>query len=173
MRQISPAFLQSRPSPWKGRAAIALVEVVVATGLVLTIAVLVTHLLMVSTRVASANRVLTAARAIVQRNIDNALAVRWTSTAAVPAVLATTSGSVYDDDGANLNGEGTNKIALVIERKADGTPYTVIPATLDRIVTDISPSAGATIRQVKFRLTYTFQNRSQTVEMSTMRAIDD
>ncbi|MEQ1858616.1 MAG: hypothetical protein ABMA13_01625 [Chthoniobacteraceae bacterium] len=137
-------------------------------------AVSVTHLFITSNRLASANRVLTAARAVVQRNLDSALAVRWETTV-TPSILAITSagGSVFDDDGANLNGEGTNKVALLIEKKTDGTTYTVIPATLNRIVTPVANAQGADIRRVRFRLTYTFQNRNQVVEMSTMRAIDD
>lgn len=155
-------------------AGASIAEIVVATALVLTVAVGITQMLLVSTRVAAANRVLTAARAIVQRNLDNAMAVRWDS-ANEPSILAVTTvtGAVFDDDGSNVNGEGTNKVALLIEKKTDGSVYTVIPATLTRTVTSVPNTQGANIRQIKFRLTYTFQNRNMVVEMSAMRSIDD
>jgi len=155
-------------------AGIALIEVVVASALMLMVAVSVTHVLMTSTRIASANRVLTAARTVVQRNLDNAMAVRWDSTY-TPPILAITSaaGSVYDDDG-NANGEGANKIALLVEKKdTGGSTYTVIEGTLNRIVTSVTNTQGADIRSVRFRLTYRFHKRDMTVEMGSMRAIDD
>lgn len=155
-------------------AGVALIEVVVASALMLMVAVGVTHVLMTSTRIASANRVLTAARTVVQRNLDNAMAVRWDTTY-TPPILAITSaaGSVYDDDG-NLNGEGTNKVALLVEKKdTGGTTYTVIEGTLNRIVQTVMNTQGADIRSVRFRLSYRFHKRDMVVEMGSMRAIDD
>lgn len=156
------------------RAGIAMMEAVMATAMVMTIAVGVTQMFLVSTRMAASNRVLTAARIVIQRNLDNALTLRWDSTV-TPSVLAITAatGVVYDDDGNNLNGEGTNKVALLISKDASDTAYTVIPASMTRTVTAVTNTQGADIRLIKFSLTYTFQNRTQVVQMSTMRAIDD
>lgn len=186
MNSDSLSLKRRRPNPDGGfrlhsrrsKLGIALVEVMVASALMIAVAVAVTHMLMVSTKIAASNRVLTAARAIVQRNLDNALAVRWDSTT-TPSILAITSaaGSVYDDDGNGTgngaNGEGNNKVALLIEKKTDNSTYTVIPATLNRIVTAVVNTQNAPIRLVEFRLTYDFQGRTQTVRMSSMRAIDD
>lgn len=163
-----------RLRPRRSRAGIALIEVVVASALMLMVAVSVTHLLITSTRIASSNRVLTAARAVVQRNLDNALAVRWDSTY-TPTILGLTTGQVYDDDG-NLNGEAPDKVALLVEKKDNGTTYTIIEGSLLRIVTSeptVPSIPGTEIRRITFRLTYTFQNRQQKVEMSSLRAIDD
>lgn len=158
-------------------SGIALIEVVVASALTIMVAVAITHLFLTSTKIASSNRVLTAARAIVQRNLDNAMALRWDSST-VPSILAITSGAiVYDDDGVTKDADGnvlTNKVSLVAQTNSDGTQtFTVIPGTLTRQVVAVSNTLGANIRRITFRLTYTFQGRNQTVEMSAIRAIDD
>jgi hypothetical protein len=151
---------------------VALIEVVIASSLVLMVSIAITQLLAVTTRMAAANRVLTAARVVVQRNLDKALTIRWDSSTS-PSVFAITpaAGIVYDDDDST-NGEGANKIALLVEKQGD-TPYTLIPATMTRTVTAVTNTQGADIRRIKFSLVYTFQNRPQLVEMTTLRSIDD
>jgi hypothetical protein len=143
-------------------------EAVVAMALVLVTAISATHSFLVSNRIAASNRVLTSARAIMQRNLDNALSLRWDSTY-TPPVLAITSagGSVFDDDGG-----GDNTVALLVQTN-NGISTTLLQGTLNRIVTAVSNPQGADIRRVTFRITYTFQKRNYSVEMSTMRAIDD
>ena len=158
-------------------SGVALIEVVVAAALTLVIAVSSTHMFLTSTRIAASNRVLTAARAIAQRNLDNATALRWTSTVQ-PSVLAITAGAgvVFDDDGTTRDAAGnvlTNKVALVSDTKSDGTTYAVISGTLTRVVTAVANDPGADIRRITFRLTYTYQGRNQIVEMSALRTIDD
>lgn len=171
LSQPQPATLQALLGR---RAGVAMMEVVMAMALILVVAVSVTQLFMVATKMAASNRVLTAARIVVQRNLDNALSVRWDADT-TPAILVTTTatGAVYDDDGDNLNGEGTNKIALLISKTPSNTSYAMIPATMIRTVTTVANAQSATILKIKFTLTYTYQNRTQVIEMSTMRAIDD
>jgi hypothetical protein len=145
-------------------AGLSLVEALVALTLLVTTAVTATHSFLVTNRIAGANRVLTSARAILQRNIDNALTQRWDSTT-TPSILATTSaaGSLYDDDGG-----ADNQVALLVQVDGANTT-TLLKGSLNRIVTAVNPQ----IRRVTFRLTYTYQRRNYSVEMTTMRAIDD
>lgn len=172
--KLKPSNLATLRALPGGDAGVAMMEVVMAMALILVVAVSVTQLFMVATKMAASNRVLTAARIVVQRNLDNALSVRWDENT-TPTILQTTldTGAVYDDDGDNLNGEGTNKIALLISKTASNTSYAMIPATMIRTVQTVTNTQGATILRIKFTLTYTYQKRTQVVEMTTMRAIDD
>ena len=115
---------------------------------------------------AAASRVLTGARAVIQRNIDNALTVTF-SQASQPAILAITpsSGTVWDDDG------GFDKI-IQIAVQDNGTAV-VAAGVLTRTVTAVANSDSADIRQTTFRLDYTYRGRAQTISMTTMRSIDD
>ncbi len=146
------------------KTGLSLVEALVALTLLVTTAITATHSFLVTNRIAAANRILTSARAILQRNIDNALTQRWDSTT-TPSILALTSagGSVFDDDGGV-----DNQVALLVQVDG-GTTTTLLKGTLNRIVTEVNPQ----IRRVTFRLTYTYQRRNYSVEMTTMRAIDD
>ncbi len=54
----------------------------------------------------------------------------------------------------------------------DGTTTTV-PGTLWRIVTAVPNVDGAQIRNITFRLDYTYLSRPYSVQMVTERAIDD
>lgn len=114
---------------------------------------------------AVAMRTLNNARAIVQRNIDTALGVPF-STSQQPAILAitSTSGAVYDDDGG-----GDNLVTIAVPKSAAGT---TVRGTLTRIVTAEANSDGADIRRVTFRLNYTIRGRAYAVEMTTLRGSD-
>ncbi len=139
-----------------------------AMGLIMLIALSTTQTFLVSNRLAATNRVLTAARTIIQRNLDTALSLRFDSST-VPAVLAITpaSGTVYDDDGG-----GDNQVNILIQ-KTGSTQTTLLKGTLTRIVLAESNPQGADIRRITFRLAYTFQRRNFSVDMTAMRAIDD
>lgn len=122
--------------------------------------------LLVSNRIAATNRIRTAARAIVQRNIDTALTVRFDSTA-TPGILALTSGTDYDDDGSD------NGVDILTLKDTAGATLPVVKGTLQRTVTAVSNPQGADIRRVEFSLSYLFQGKPTTVSMSTVRTIDD
>jgi len=117
-------------------------------------------------RNAAGNRIITNARVIVQRNIDTALAVTC-GKSAIPAILATTptAGTVYDDDGGAAN------IVTVVLAGTGGVQ--LVQGTLTRIVTSVTNTDAADIRQITFRLNYTFRARAYAYSLTTMRAIDD
>lgn len=138
-------------------------------GLIMLIALSTTQTFLVSNRVAATNRVLTAARTIIQRNLDTAMALRFDA-ANTPSVLAFTGtgGSITDDDGG-----GDNQVNILIQKTAT-TQNTLVKGTLTRIVVpEPNPPQNADIRRVTFRLTYLFQRRNFSVEMTALRAIDD
>ena len=141
-------------------------EALVAAAVLVITTVGATHALLTANRIAASSRVLTGARAVVQRNIDTALTVTF-SQASQPAILGitTATGSTYDDDGGFDN---TIQIAT-----QDNGGMVVATGTLTRIVTAVANADGADIRQVTFRLDYGYGGRSQSVSMTTMRSIDD
>ena len=115
-------------------------------------------------------RALAAARAIVQRNIDTALTLAWTSTSE-PAILQLTNGlQDYDDDGA-LGNSSPNNVAIVTQQ-TDSSAAGPLLGRLRRSVTDVS-AGGAQLRQVTIQLDYTYGSRPYSVQMMTERAIDD
>jgi hypothetical protein len=148
-------------------SAFSLVEVTIALGLLAMTIVACVQALLVSNRMAATNRLNTAARAIVQRNIDTALSVRFDSTV-TPGILALTSGTNYDDDGG-----GDGIVDILVLKDVSGNPLPQVKGTLRRKVTAVGNPQGADIRLVEFSLTYLFQGRSQTVSMSTIRTTDD
>jgi type II secretory pathway pseudopilin PulG len=77
-----------------------LVELMVATAVIIIVGIAGVQALAMMNSKAAAMRILNNARAAVQRNIDTAMGVPYT-TAAVPAILATTpaTGTVYVDSG--------------------------------------------------------------------------
>jgi type II secretory pathway pseudopilin PulG len=158
-----------KPSVRSATSAVTLVEVMIAVGLLALTIVASVQALLVSYRLSAANRLMTAARAIVQRNIDTALTLRFDSTT-TPGVLAITSdsGANYDDD--NVNDGSVN---VLTQKDASGNPVPLVKGTLRRKVTAIANAQGADIRRVEFSLTYPFRSRSYTVEMTTIRTIDD
>jgi len=149
----------------RGPAGIALVQVIVAMGMIVVCGAGALRALIEMNRNAAAMRALAQARAIVQRNIDSALGVPFDATNS-PAVLAITasSGSVYDDDGG-----GDNLVNISVGRSGTGA---VARGTLTRIVTAQSNPDNADIRRVTFRLNYTFGPRPYSFEMTTIRAKD-
>jgi hypothetical protein len=151
-------------------AGIALIEVVVALALLTLLVVASTQAMVQANRQSAGMRTMTAARAIVQRNIDTALTVGW-NFAVEPPILALTpaTGTPYDDDAPPAsNTDNVVQIAVM----EDGATTTV-PGTLWRTVTAVPNPEGAQLRTVTFRLDYTYLSRPYSVQMVTERAIDD
>lgn len=168
---LSPPLLPAKPTPLLcAEAGIALVEMVVGLTLLALIAVSSTQALLQANRQAAIMRTMTAARGVVQRNIDTALTVNWSSTLQPPILALTSSGGTpYDDDAApESNTDNVVQIAVM----ENGTTKTV-PGTLWRIVTDVPNPDNAPLRKVTFRLDYTYLTRAYSVQMDTERAIDD
>ena len=147
-------------------AGVLLMEVMIASAVLVMTIVGATQALLTANRLSASSRVLTGARAVVQRNIDTALTVTYTK-ASEPTILAITpaGGSTYDDDGGFDN---TIQIAA-----QDNGGIVLATGTLTRIVTAVTNADGAIIRQVTFKLDYTYGGRAQSVSMTTMRSIDD
>jgi hypothetical protein len=145
---------------------VLLAEVLVAACVLTVVVVGASHALLTANRIAAASRVLTGARAVVQRNIDNALTVTF-SQASQPAILAITpsTGTLWDDDGGF-----DNTIQIAVQ---DNGTAVVAAGALTRTVTAVANPDNADIRQITFRLNYTHRGRAQTISMSTMRSIDD
>ena len=148
-------------------SGIALLEVMMAMGLVMLIAVSATHSILTVNRISARNRVLTAARAVVQRNIDNALSLTWDETVE-PAVLGITSGTAFDDDTGGVAG----MVNLIIQKNG-ASQVILLQGTLTRIVADVPDSEGADIRRITFRLAYNYQKTDYVIEMTTIRTRDD
>lgn len=144
-----------------------LVEMLVATGLVAVVIGSSIVGMLQANREAAAYRALTAARIVVERNIEYALAVSFDSTT-TPTILQITSaaGAVYDDDGG-----GDNLVNLLVQN-ADGTSV-VLKGTLTRTVIAEPNPLNATVRRVTFRLDFNFRGRDYSTSMTTLRAIDD
>ena len=109
-------------------------------------------------------RIMTNAKEVVQRNIENAVGLPFT-TSSTPAILATTasSGALWDDEG-----DGDNLITIYTSR--DGTQK--VTGTLLRIVRPEPNSASADVRRVTFHLDYSIFGIPASYEMTTLRAPD-
>ncbi len=152
-------------------AGFALVEAMVAAMLLTLTIVVSTGAMLQTNRQAAAMRTMAAARGIVQRNVDAALTVTWNASVE-PPILALTTGSVYDDDGspgAPATPDNKVQIATAQDNASSAGPIT---GTLTRIVSDAAVGT-ATLRRVTFQLDYTYANKPYTVQMATVRAMDD
>lgn len=154
----------------RGVAAVALVEIVVAMSLLTLVVVSSTQAFIQANRESAIMRLMTAARGVVQRNIDTALTVGWTSSLE-PPILALTppTGALYDDDAPP---QSTTDNVVQIAVMEDGTTESV-PGSLWRTVVDVPNPEGAPIRKITFRLDYAYLSHSYSVQMVTERAIDD
>ncbi len=159
------SFFERRSARRRLAAAFSLVQVMVATGVIVMCGVGGVQALVMVNRKASSMRLFTNARAAVQRNIDAALCVPFSS-ALEPPILALTSGAgaVYDDDG-----QGDNLVDIALTRA--GTDA-VVRGTLTRIVLAEPNGDGADIRRVTFRIAYTFLSHPYGYEMTVLRSVD-
>ena len=143
-----------------------LAESMVAIAILALLTVTTSQALLTANRMGAASRVLTAARAVVQRNIDTALTTTFTQ-ASTPSILATTptTGQVWDDDGG-----ADNTVQIAVQ---DNNTSIVATGVLTRTVLQIANSDNAVVFQVTFSLTYTYLGRQSTIAMTTIRARDD
>lgn len=155
-----------KPSKAARTQGYALIEVITAAVLIGLVAVSSVQAFGVLNRMAAGSRIFTNARVIVQRNVDKALSVTC-SKSAIPAILAITpaAGTVYDDDGG-----ATNIVTVVLEGTSN---VQLVQGTLTRIVTAVTNPDSADIRQITFRIDYTYRSRPYAYSLSTMRALDD
>ena len=161
--------LPERLGTWKrirGSTAFMLAESLVAAAVLGLIIVVTTHALLTANRWAAASRVLTGARAIVQRNIDTALTTTFTQ-ASEPAILMTTpiAGQVWDDDGG-----ADNTVQIAVQ---DNGGIILATGVLTRTVLSIANPDNAVVRQVTFSLNYTYLGRNTSIGMTTIRSRDD
>jgi hypothetical protein len=141
----------------------SLVEVAIAVALLGLVAAAAIATLASLNKNAVATRVMTSAREIVQRNVENAVGAPFNSST-TPNILGITAatGVTWDDSG------GTNPVTVYSSR--DGT--STISGTLKRIVLAESNPASADLRRVTFHLDYAMFGRPMSYEMSTIRAMD-
>jgi type II secretory pathway pseudopilin PulG len=164
LRRAAPAALSSRGRRRHRVGGFTLVQVMVAVGVVAICGLASIQALMLINRKAAAMRVLISGRAVVQRNIDTALGVPFSSTQQ-PAILAitSTSGATYDE------GNGTGLVNVVLLR--DGTTA-LIKGTLTRTVIAEPNAQSQDVRRVTFQLSYAYRSRTYTYSMTTLRAPD-
>jgi hypothetical protein len=72
---------------------------------------------------------------------------------------------VWDDDGG-----GDNTVQIALQENGN---FIMATGVLTRVVTAVANGYGADIRQVTFRLNYTYGGRNHSVAMTTMRSLDD
>ena len=151
-----------------------LLEVIFAMAFSVFLGAAVISSLLASQRFAARARLLTNARAIVQRNIDAASSVTFTSST-TPAILAITSGTgvVCDDDG----GTGTPVENIQILRT--GTDV-LVTGTLRRIVTaepvivtGTASDASVAVRRVTSQIDYEYQSNHYPHSETTLRSADN
>ena len=160
----APGALRLRLSRAK-KAGFSVVQAVVAMGVISIAGAAGMMALVQLNNKAAAMRTLNNARAIVQRNIDTALAVSFSATQQ-PTILGitATAGVVHDDDGG-----GDNLVTIVTPKTAGGL---TLKGTLTRIVTAQANSDTADIRRVTFRIDYTVRGRPYSYAMTTLRGSD-
>lgn len=142
-----------------------LVQVMVASAIIVIVGLASVQALVLMNRKAAVNRALNNARAVVQRNIDTAMGVPFTSSVQ-PAILGITAatGAVYDDDGG-----GDNLVNVALLRSGTSA---WLKGTLTRTVVAETNPDGADIRRVTFSITYAYRGRNYTYAMTTLRTQD-
>ena len=127
----------------------------------------------INLRFASCARLMTNARAIVQRNIEAADGIAFSGTSSTPAILVptVTAGVICDDDG------GSGAPVENIQVLSSGTNV-LVTGTLTRIVTSepviITGTADASVivRRVTFQVDYDYQTHHYTYSETTLRSAD-
>jgi prepilin-type N-terminal cleavage/methylation domain-containing protein len=146
------------------RQGFTLPELAVAATVIVVAGIAVVQALALLNSKAAAMRILNNARAVVQRNMDTAMGVPYT-TSSVPTILATTttSGSTWVDDGAN----GIENIVYL----RDGvTP--LVKGTLTRTVVSEPNTMNQALLRITFQLTYTYRKHNYSYSMTSLRAPD-
>lgn len=153
----------------KSEAGLTLVEIAVSIALLGLVFVTAAGSLIGLNKHAVGTRLMTNVREIVQRNIETAVAVPFTSASVPPILVLTSTSGVNWDDGAG------NPVPIYKSRDWNDntdTGSTKITGTLLRIVTAEPNSLSADIRRVTFRLNYTLYGRNLSYELTTVRAND-
>jgi type II secretory pathway pseudopilin PulG len=161
----SPASCKLKSRQVLANSGFTLVEVIIACGIIVISFGALMQVLLQLNRQALLSRVQTNARMVVQRNIDQALAEKFTLTV-TPPILAITSASgvTWDDDGG-----GDNRVSITVE---NGTTTATTLGTLTRTVTAVANANGADIRLVRFSIAYNYRGRPYTFSATTMRSRD-
>jgi type II secretory pathway pseudopilin PulG len=140
-----------------------IVEIAVGAALISLVTAMAIATLIVLNKNAVSTRIMTNAREIVQRNIEAAIAIPFTSSN-IPPILATATNAVWDDDGGD-----PSTVAIYTSR--DGT--STMSGRLLRTVQAETNIPGADIRRVTFRLdNYSLYGRPMNYELTTIRAVD-
>lgn len=152
-----------------------LLEIVFAMLVAVFLGLALINSLTVSYDFATRARLLTNARAIVQRNIDAATGVVFSgtsSTATIPDILSLTTGTVCDDDGGTgapleniqLMRSGSNVLVTgTLRRYVSTEPVTVSGTTTNNSVV---------VRRITFQVDYDYRNRHYTHSETTLRSAD-
>jgi len=162
--------LNAPPKHSLGCHGFTLMEVVFGILFSLTLGAVIVTSLITSQSFAARARLLTNARAIVQRNIDAATAIAFTS-GSIPTILQTTptSGVVCDDDG------GSGSPVENIQVQQSGT-NALVTGTLTRIVSNepavVTGTVSALVQRVTFRIDYTYLGNPYTYSITTLRSAD-
>ena len=170
------ALFAAKSQEWKRFSSIrglSLLEIVFAMAFSIFLAIAITTSLLTSQRIAARVRLLTNARAIVQRNIDAAAGIAFTS-GSIPDILAITSSSgvVCDDDGGsgspveNIQVLRTGTTALVT-----GTLTRIVSAE-PVIVSGTAADASVLVRRVTFKIDYDYLSLHYTHSETTLRSAD-
>jgi prepilin-type N-terminal cleavage/methylation domain-containing protein len=141
-----------------------LVELMIAAAVILIVGIAGVQALAMMNSKAAAMRIFNNARAAVQRNIDTAMGVPYTTTS-VPAILATTpaTGTVYVDS-------GSGSLETVVLMSNGSTP--LITGTMTRTVVAQPNSESQALLSITFSLTYTYRKHNYIYSMTTLRAPD-
>lgn len=145
--------------------AFALVQALIATGIIIIGGLASVQALVLTNSKAASMRTLNNARSVVQRNIDTAMGVAFNTSAQQPILDFTSSAGVpYDETGGN-----NSTVNIVTTRDGVGS---VVSGTLTRTVTAEPNTDGADIRRVTFRVDYTYRLRTYSLAMTSLRAPD-
>lgn len=160
------------PSMGKARLLVAtqgitLLEVLVGMAIISLYATAAMPALLTMNHIAQVARIMTTAKEVVDRNVEAASAVPFTSST-VPAILAVTGSSVQCSD---YPSGASNPISLL----PDSAGASIVTGTLSKSVslwntTDATDNANTRI--VTFTMTYSLFRRQMTYQATTIRAPD-
>ncbi|MCX6966221.1 MAG: type II secretion system protein [Verrucomicrobia bacterium] len=175
---VQSAVFAVAPKGWEPprdrfRRGFTLIEIIFGVAFSAFLGAVIITSLMNSQRFAARARLLTNARAIVQRNIDAASGVAFSASAPPPILAITASGGeICDDDG------GTGTPVENIQVLRSGTNV-LVSGTLRRIVTaepvivtGTTSDASVVVRRVTFQIDYDYLSIHYTHSETTLRSSD-
>ncbi len=158
----------SRRIPTPSQAGFSFMEVIAAMTVAVLLGVVVIGGLITAQRYAAATRLSTNARLLLQRHLDTALNVKFTS-ASTPSILELTSGEkgeIYTELEQSIDG-----VTIPIAMDNHGGAF--VSGTLWRKVVSEPNPVNADIRRVTFTIEYHFQGRDHSLSLSSIRSRDD